>query len=88
MSRNKMIKVRVSEKELARIEKAARKRGETMSEYVRSRLDENLTKKWIRKTEIQQFLSRIAGKLDRCEEKNAGLVQSIREEMEKLWDML
>ncbi|MFG6332675.1 MAG: hypothetical protein K1W28_12765 [Lachnospiraceae bacterium] len=88
MSRNKIIKVRVSEKEHARIEEAAQKRGESMSEYVRSCLDRNLTKKWIRKTKIQPFLSHIAGKLDRCEEKNAGLVQSIRKEMEELWEML
>lgn len=88
MSRDKMIKIRISEQEYDSVKEAAKKGGETMSEYVRSRLDKNLTKKWIRKTEIQQFLSRIAGKLDRCEEKNAGLVQSIRKDMEGLWDML
>ena len=88
MEKQKEIKIRVSEQEYVRIKEAAKKSGESMSEYIRSRLDKNLTKKWIRKTEIQQFLSRIAGKLDRCEEKNAGLIQSIRKEMEGLWDML
>lgn len=88
MEKQKEIKIRVSEQEYVRIKEAAKKSGESMSEYIRSRLDKNLTKKWIRKTEIQQFLSRIAVKLDRYEEKNAGLVQSIRKEMEGLWDML
>lgn len=88
MEKQKEIKIRVSEQEYVRIKETAKKSGESMSEYIRSRLDKDMTKKWIKKTEIQQFLSCIAVKLDRYEEKNAGLVQSIRKEMEGLWDML
>ena len=88
MEKQKEIKIRISEQEYVRIKEAAKKRGESMSEYIRSRLDKDMTKKWIKKTEIQQFLSCIAVKLDRYEEKNAGLVQSIRKEMEGLWGML
>ncbi len=88
MEKQKEIKIRVSEQEYVRIKETAKKSGESMSEYIRSRLDKDMTKKWIKKTEIQQFLSCIAVKLDKYEEKNAGLVQSIRKEMEGLWDML
>jgi hypothetical protein len=88
MSRNKIIKIRISEQEYAKVKEADEKRVETVSEYIRSRLDKELTKKWIKKTEVQQFLSRIERILDKYEEKNAGLVQHIREAMKGLWDML
>lgn len=81
MSRNKIIKIRISEQEYAKVKEADEKRVETVSEYIRSRLDKELTKKWIKKTEVQQFLSRIERILDKYEEKNAGLVQHIREAM-------
>lgn len=85
MKKNREIKFRVSEDEYCRIEEAAKKSGETISAYARSRMRENLTEGWIKKTAVQQALSNIAKKLDKYEEKNTRIVQSIREEVKMLW---
>lgn len=86
--KTKEIKIRVTEEEYHEVKRTARKKRETVSEYVRSHLDKDLTKKWVRKTEIQQFLSRIEVKLDKWEERNAGFVQSIREVVKELWEII
>lgn len=85
MKKNREIKFRVSEEDFCRIEEAAKKSGETISAYARSRMRENLTEGWIKKTVVQQALSNIAKKLDKYEEKNMRIVQSIREEVKMLW---
>lgn len=85
MKKNREIKFRVSEDDFCRIEEAAKKSGETISAYVRSRMREDLTEGWIKKTVVQQALSNIAKKLDKYEEKNMRIVQSIRKEVEMLW---
>ncbi len=56
-----------------------------ISAYVRSRMKEDLTKEWIKKTIVQQALLNIAKKLDKYEEKNLRIVQIIRKEVEMLW---
>lgn len=88
MKKNREIKFRVSEDDFCRIEEAAKRSGETVSAYMRSRMSEDLTEGWIKKTVVQQALSNIAKKLDKYEEKNMRIVESIRKEVKMLWEKI
>lgn len=86
--KDKQISFKVSEKEYASIQKAARENGETVSGYARGRMQKKLTDGWIKKTEVQESLSKISAMLDRKEEKNRRVAEPIRKEVAKLWKKL
>ena len=88
MERDKIIKVKVTSKEYDDIKEAAQKRGETISAYVRPRLKEDFSADWIKKSEVQKSLSRIAFLLDKHELKNKRLADAVRKEYKKLWEKL
>ncbi len=67
---------------------AARKRGGTISAYVRPRLKEDFTEDWIKKCEVQKSLSKIAFLADKYQLKNMRFAEAVRKECKKLWGRL
>lgn len=88
MKRETIIKFRTTEKEYEHIKKAAKREHTSVSEYVRTRVNVEITDKWIKKKTVQQRLSCIANVLDKNEEKNMRMTQQIREEVMKLWNQI
>lgn len=82
MEKNKIIKVKVTEEEYNEIKRAAQKKGETVSAYVRPRLKENFSADWIKKSDVQKSLSQIEFLLDKHELKNRGFADAVRKVME------
>lgn len=88
MKKDKTLSLKISMKDYDRIHKNASQNGVSVSEYIRSLLKGDISKDWIKKTTVQQNLSRIASTLDKNEEKNAGLTAAIRKELDILWKKL
>lgn len=88
MKKDKTLSLKISTKDYDRIHKNASQNGVSVSEYIRSLLKGDISKDWIKKTTVQQNLSRIASTLDKNEEKNTGLTAAIRKELDILWKKL
>jgi len=88
MKKDKTLSLKISTKDYDKIHKNASQKGISVSEYIRSLLKGDISKDWIKKTTVQQNLSRIASTLDKYEEKNAGLTAAIRKELDILWKKL
>lgn len=88
MKKDKTLSVKISVKDYDRIHHNANQKGISVSEYIRSILKEDISKDWIKKTTVQQHLSRMVSTLDKYEEKNAALTAAIRRELNILWKKL
>lgn len=88
MKKEHTISIKVTEKDYEEIKLNAKKAGITISDYVRSRIKINLSETWIKKTDVQKVLSRVATTLDKYEEKNKNLTSEIRKELKVLWQKL
>lgn len=88
MKKTKTITLKVTETDYKDIKNCADKEGLSVSDYIRSRIKKDISKDWIRKTAVQQNLSRIAITLDKYEEKNSSLTDAIRKELNVLWRKL
>lgn len=88
MKKEKNLKIRVSEELYQQIQSEANHDGMTVSEYVRLRLEEDISQDWIRKIKVQKVLSEIGTVLDKQETKSPRVVQMIRKEVRKLWKLL
>ncbi len=88
MNKEKIIQFRVTEKEYEKIKLDAKRQGEKISSYVRLRIQEDPAVKWIKKTAVQQRLSKIENVLDKYEDRNNRMAEGIRKEVAKLWNML
>lgn len=88
MKREKTITIKVTTKEYERISRSAADEEASLSDYIRSRIAKDISKKWIKKTIVQQILSRIANTLDKYEEKNTHLTNAIRKDLSALWEKL
>ncbi len=88
MKKDKILSVKISTKDYDRIHQNANQKGISVSEYIRSILKEDISKDWIKKTTVQQHLSRMISTLDKYEEKNAALTAAIRWELNILWKKL
>lgn len=88
MKKSQTIVFRVTEKEYERIKKDAQKQGEQISSYARLRMQEDLTIKWVKKSEVQRGLSGIENALDKYEDRNNRVIETVRKEVEKLWNKI
>lgn len=88
MKKDKTLSLKIPTKDYDRIHKDASQTGISVSEYIRSLLKGDISKNWIKKTTVQQNLSRIASTLDKYEEKNAELTAAVRKELDILWKKL
>ena len=85
MKKTKTITIKVTETEYDDIKEKAAKESLSVSSYVRSRIEIDISKKWIKKTVVQKNLSCVANTLDKYEEKNKHLTDAVRKELNKLW---
>lgn len=88
MKKEKNLTIRVSEELYQQIQSEANHDGMTVSEYVRLRVEEDISQDWIRKIKVQKVLSEIGTVLDKQETKSPRVVQMIRKEVRKLWKLL
>lgn len=88
MKKEKKLTIRVSEELYQQIQSEANHDGMTVSEYIRLRVEEDISQDWIRKTKVQKVLSEIGTVLDKQETKSPRVVQMIRKEVRKLWKLL
>ena len=88
MKKEKNLTIRVSEELYQQIQSEVNHDGITVSEYVRLRLEEDISQDWIRKIKVQKVLSEIGTVLDKQETKSPRVVQMIRKEVRKLWKLL
>lgn len=88
MRKEKNLTIRVSEELYQQIQSEANHDGMTVSEYVRLRVEEDISQDWIRKIKVQKVLSEIGTVLDKQETKSPRVVQMIRKEVRKLWKLL
>lgn len=88
MKKEKNLTIRVSEELYQQIQSEANHDGMTVSEYVRLRVEEDISQDWIRKIKVQKVLSEIETVLDKQETKSPRVVQMIRKEVRKLWKLL
>ena len=88
MSKVKSITVKVTETEYSKIKQRASKENSSVSDYIRSRIEGDISKSWIKKTTVQKILSRVATTLDKYQEKNNHLTDAIRNELNVLWEKL
>ena len=88
MKKEKNLTIRVSEELYQQIQSEAHHDGMTVSEYVRLRVEEDISQDWIRKTKVQKVLSEIGTVLDKQETKSPRVVRMIRKEVRKLWKLL
>jgi len=88
MKKDKTLSFKISVKDYDKIHHNANQKGISVSEYIRSILKEDISKDWIKKTTVQQHLSRMISTLDKYEEKNAALTAAIRRELNILWKKL
>lgn len=88
MKKEKKLTIRVSEELYQQIQSEANHDGMTVSEYVRLRVEEDISQDWIRKIKVQKVLSEIGTVLDKQETKSPRVVQMIRKEVKKLWKLL
>ena len=85
MKKTKTITIKVTEAEYNDIKKKATKESLSVSSYVRSRIELDISKKWIQKTVVQKNLLHVATTLDKYEEKNKHLTDAVRKELNNLW---
>ena len=88
MKKEKKLTIRVSEELYQQIQSEANHDGMTVSEYIRLRVEDDISQDWIRKTKVQKVLSEIGTVLDKQETKSPRVVQMIRKEVRKLWKLL
>lgn len=88
MKKEKNLTIRVSEELYQQIQSEANHDGMTVSEYIRLRVEEDISQDWIRKTKVQKVLSEIGTVLDKQETKSPRVVQMIWKEVRKLWKLL
>jgi len=88
MKKEKKLTIRVSEELYQQIQSEANHDGMTVSEYIRLRVEEDISQDWIRKIKVQKVLSEIGTVLDKQETKSPRVVQMIRKEVKKLWKLL
>lgn len=88
MKKEKNLTIRVSEELYQQIQSEANHDGMTVSEYIRLRVEDDISQDWIRKTKVQKVLSEIGTVLDKQETKSPRVVQMIRKEVRKLWKLL
>ena len=88
MKKDKTITIKVTSKDYERINQSAAKERISISEYIRSRIDRNISKDWIKKTTVQKVLSNVAVTLDKYEEKNLYLTNTIKKKLCVLWEKL
>lgn len=88
MSKEKTVSVKMSEKDYENLRRCADKENISMSSYIRSLIKGNVTQDWIKKTTVQQCLSDIEITLDKYEEKNKCLTDTVRKKLNHLWKKL
>lgn len=86
--KERTITVKITEKVYEELKQTAQKEGISISECIRSQISGSISKNWIKKTTVQKVLSRTLTTLDKYEEKNMYLTDSIRKELAVLWKKL
>lgn len=88
MSTEYKITVRFQQRDYERVKRKAAAENTSLSEYIRRKVDMDISEEFVRKDTLVHPLMRIAEILDKDQCKDGQTIRKIRKVVRKLWDLL